>query len=109
MLCAIREHNENEKIPQKAVDFVQSLRYGVSIERTEGTMTREQALEVAKKNHAAHCAADIANLFKGGPTFDAQAEYGYRHGWYTVGEYSFCPEEITGRPYDGEQGGWAYL
>ena len=59
-------------------------------------MNREQALKVAKANYAAHRAADIANLFKGGPAFDAQAEYGYRHGWYTVGDFSFCLEQITG-------------
>lgn len=72
-------------------------------------MTREQALEIAKINHAAHRAADIANLFKGGPTFDAQAEFGYRHGWYVVGNYSFCLEDITGEKYDITQGGWAYI
>lgn len=72
-------------------------------------MTREQALEVAKTNRVAHQAADIANLFKGGPAFDAQAEFGYRHGWYMVGDYSFCLEDITGEKYDITQGGWAYI
>ena len=71
--------------------------------------TSEQALEVAKINRAAHQAADIANLFKGGPAFDAQAEFGYRHGWYMVADYSFCLEDITGEKYDITQGGWAYL
>ena len=72
-------------------------------------MTREQALQVAKTNHAAHQSADIANLFKGGPAFDAQAEFGYRHGWYTVGDHSFCHEDITGEAYDITQGGWAFI
>jgi len=72
-------------------------------------MTREQALKVAKANHASHRTADIANLFKGGPAFDAQAAYGYRHGWYKVEGYSFCDEDITGVPYDITQGGWAFI
>jgi len=72
-------------------------------------MTREEALKIAQANYAAHRAADIANLFKGGADFDALAEFGYRHGWYTVGDHNFNSEDITGRAYDGLQGGWAYL
>ncbi len=72
-------------------------------------MSREQSLEIAKTNHAAHMAADIANMFKGGPAFDAWAEFGYRHGWYIVGEHSFCLEDITGEKYDATQGGWAFI
>lgn len=72
-------------------------------------MTRLEALEIAKANHAAHTTADINNLFKGGPAFDAQAEFGFRHGWYTVGGYSFSNEDVTGRPYDITQGGWAFI
>jgi hypothetical protein len=71
-------------------------------------MNRAEALEVAKINHAAHRKADIDHMFGRGPAFDA-AEYGYLHGWYMVGDFSFCQDEITGRAYDHTQGGWAYL
>lgn len=71
-------------------------------------MTRTEALEVAKLNHAARTAADIANLFHGGRSFDAAEEFGYEHGWYVVGEFSFSDEEVTGIAYDPMQGGWAY-
>jgi hypothetical protein len=72
-------------------------------------MTRTEALEIARANHKAHTAADIAHMFKGGPAFDAFAEYGYRHGWYTVGEYSFNMEDVTGDKYDITQAGWAFI
>lgn len=72
-------------------------------------MNREQALEVVKANHAAHGTADIANLFKGGPSFNAQEAFGYRHGWYTVEGYSFREDEVSGIAYDITQGGWAFL
>ena len=71
-------------------------------------MTREQALEVAKANYAAYRAADIANLLRGGPTVD-DAAFEYKHGWFLVDGFSFNQEEITGRPYDHSQGGWAYV
>ena len=72
-------------------------------------MTRNEALAIAKTNYEAHTAADIANLFKGGRSFDALAEFGYRHGWYLVGDFSFCLEDITGDKYDITQGGWAFV
>jgi len=75
----------------------------------EEKLTREQALETAKAAYAAHIKADIALMFKGGPAFDARAEYGYHQGWYMIGDYSFCLQEITGEAYDMTQGGWAYL
>lgn len=71
-------------------------------------MTKEQALTIAKRNHQAHQAADIENLFRGGRSFDAQAEFGYRHGWYHVDGHSFCLRDITGAAYDNTQGGWAF-
>lgn len=72
-------------------------------------MTRERALEIAKANHGMHQTANIANLFKGGPAFDAQVEFGFHHGWYMVGDYNFCLEDITGEKYDVTQGGWAFI
>ena len=72
-------------------------------------MTRTEALKIARANHKAHTAADIAHMFKDGPAFDAFAEYGYRHGWYMVGEHSFNNEDVTGAAYDITQGGWAFI
>lgn len=72
-------------------------------------MTRNEALEIAKTNHAAHIKANIAFMFKRGPAVDEKKDFGYRHGWYKVGEFSFCQDEITGVAYDHTQGGWAYL
>jgi len=72
-------------------------------------MTRNEALVIAKQNYAAHSKADIEHLFKGGPAFDALADYGYRHGWYRVEEHSFCNDELSGVPYDITQGGWAFI
>lgn len=71
-------------------------------------MTRNEALEVAKASYAAHSAARIAFDFKNGPAFN-EADFGYRHGWYTVGEFNFNTTDITGEQYDPSQGGWAYL
>lgn len=71
-------------------------------------MTREQALEVARANQQAHSAARIAEDFKGGPPVN-EADFGYKHGWYSVGEFSFSNSEITDQQYDPDQGGWAYL
>lgn len=34
-------------------------------------MTRDEAFEIAKRNHKARIKADIAHMFKGGPDFDA--------------------------------------
>lgn len=75
-------------------------------------MTRNEALEIAKTTYAAHRKA-IIDLMFGRTTGTTEAEidqrHGYRHGWYSVGEFSFCSEQITGIPYDHTQGGWAYL
>lgn len=70
-------------------------------------MTRTEAHEIAKKNQAARMAAMIANLFRGAPAID-DATFGYRHGWYRVGEHSFFEYDLTGEKYDATQGGWAY-
>lgn len=72
-------------------------------------MTRAEALEIAKINHAAWCKADIDHMFGRGPAFDARADYGYLHGWFMVGDFSFSTDEITGREYDHAQGGWAFI
>lgn len=72
-------------------------------------MTRDDALSLAKVNHAAHQKAVIENLFRGAKLPDELLAFGYRHGWYTVGDHCFCQDEITGTPYDHTQGGWAYL
>lgn len=72
-------------------------------------MNRNQALEIARSNYEAHTTARINHLFKRGPAFDEQADFGYRHGWYSVGDFCFNTDEITGIPYDHTQGGWAYL
>lgn len=69
-------------------------------------MTREQALEVAKK-----CRIDMnAELFKVWGmrfgTLQAQREmisavekkFGHQHGWYHVGEFAFNDEDLVGGP-----------
>ena len=73
-------------------------------------MNRQAKLEIARRNHAAFRKAEIENLFRGGadPRNDA-ARYGYRSGWFYVGETAFSVEEITGQGYDITQGGWAHL
>lgn len=40
---------------------------------------------------------------------DLDDSYGYRHGWYRVGDFCFSREELTGEKYDITQGGWAHL
>lgn len=72
-------------------------------------MTRNEALKIAKVNHEAHLKATIDHAFGRGPKVNELETFGYRHGWYAVGDYSFCQDEITGVPYDHTQGGWAYL
>lgn len=72
-------------------------------------MTRIEALEIAKQKYAAYQKADIEEMFGRGPAFDGFKEYGYRHGWIIVEEYSFNNEDLTGIPYDATQGGFAYL
>lgn len=75
-------------------------------------MTRNEALAIAKVSYEAHRKAIIDHTFgrtPGSIEADIDQAHGYRHGWYSVGEFSFCPEQITGVPYDHTQGGWAYL
>jgi hypothetical protein len=72
-------------------------------------MTRNEAFEIAKSNYAAYTSANIAKLFRKGPDFDALAEFGYRNGWYRVGEFSFSHDEVTGERYDPTQAGWSYI
>lgn len=75
-------------------------------------MTREQALEIAKTTRSNHMKAYSDDLFGRGPKLssdDELSQFGYRHGWYQVGEFNFCEDEVSGVPYDMNQGGWAYL
>jgi hypothetical protein len=75
-------------------------------------MTRNEALQIAKQTREVHMKAHIDGLFGRGPALSADDElnqYGYRHGWYRVGEFSLSEDEVTGVPYDYTQGGWAYI
>lgn len=71
-------------------------------------MTRAEALEIAKTVRADCMKARIDFMFGRTTSFN-EADYGYKHGWYTIGDYNFNDDEITGIPYDHTQGGWAYL
>ena len=71
-------------------------------------MTREAALEIAKANYPAHRKSVIDALFGRAPAVNEFENFGYRHGWYYVGDFCFCQTEVTGEPYDHSQGGWAY-
>jgi hypothetical protein len=71
-------------------------------------MTRIEALEIAKARRELRQSAVIENLFRKGPAVN-DAEFGYRHGWYSVAGFSFNDDEITGQAYDHTQGGWAFL
>jgi len=71
-------------------------------------MTRSEALQVARANHKAYRDADLNHMFGRGPE-PVDADFGHKHGWFIVGEFSFCEEEITGIPYDMHQGGWAWV
>jgi len=71
-------------------------------------MTRNEALATAKINHKAHRKAVIDHLFGRAATLD-EASFGFRHGWYQVGNFNFSQDEITGQAYDHTQGGWAHL
>lgn len=79
-------------------------------------MTREEALEVAKTNHAARMLEYVKELRRDPSNANLDAfdlrcvgTYGYRHGWYLIGGFSFNQDEITGQPYDINQGGWAWV
>ena len=71
-------------------------------------MTRNEALTQAKSNHAAHLAWMIQNGFRCDYDHEMTA-FGFKHGWYQVGEFNFCDEQVTGNAYDITQGGWAFL
>ena len=74
---------------------------------------REQALKTAKANHTRRVQAEMENFRAGlvsNADYDRAAEgTGYRHGWYIVDSFSFSESEITGQPYDANQGGWAWV
>lgn len=83
-------------------------------------MTRNEALEIARTNLAAHSKAQIDFTFNVWAVItdiearermqrELDAKYGYRHGWYEAGEFCFDREELTGEKYDATQGGWAFL
>ena len=74
----------------------------------ETPMTRNEALEIAKANHIAHCKADIEAMFRG-KDLPKGSDYGHSNGWYTVGEYSFSVDEITGIRRDRVQEAFANL
>jgi hypothetical protein len=71
-------------------------------------MTRTDALTFAKNLYAAYQAADIEHLFRGAPE-PVKADYCYRHGWIIFGSHAFNNEDLTGVPYDSNQGGWAWV
>lgn len=82
--------------------------------------SRTEALEIARKNLAAHSAERLHFTFKVWAVMtdiierdrldrEIDAKHGYRHGWFKVGEFNFSREEITGEAYDHTQGGWAWL
>lgn len=72
-------------------------------------MTRIEALQIAIATRAAHVKADIETMFGRAPVFNALEVFGYRNGWYRVGEFSFGTDEITGKQYDHTQAGWAFI
>jgi len=71
-------------------------------------MTRNEALQIAKANRTAHMNADCENGYRKDLWEQYQRDFGYRHGWYRVGEFNFCHEDLTGEKYDITQGGWAF-
>ena len=83
-------------------------------------MTRNEALEVARANLKAHGKASIdftMNVWVKMTDIEAREKaqrdlddsFGFRHGWYSVGEHSFNREMLTGEKYDSTQGGWAFI
>lgn len=86
----------------------------------ETKMTRNEALEIARANLEAYSKAQIHFTFKVWAVMTdiearerAQRElddsFGYRHGWFSVGEFSFNREMLTDEKYDLTQGGWAFI
>ena len=79
-------------------------------------MTRSEALEIAKRNRTARMNEFLKELHRDPSSknlnaFDLRSvkAYGYRHGWYRVGEFMFNSEDVTGQKYDITQGGWAFV
>ncbi len=70
-------------------------------------MTRNEALQIAQANRTQHLNAQSAAWRNDLPGLTAaqEAEYGYRHGWYKVGDFNFNTEDLTGVAYDITQGG----
>ena len=71
-------------------------------------MNRNEALEIARRNERAHNKARIDFTFGRRADFN-EADFGHIHGWFTVGEFCFSRDELTGQPYDHNQGGWAFI
>ena len=69
-------------------------------------MTKQ--IEIAKANLEAFDKARIAALFHQGPE-PVEADYGYKHGWIILNGVSYSREQLTGVPYDMNQGGWAWV
>ena len=82
-------------------------------------MNRTEAFKVAQTNHAERRAAELAALhaaFAARTVVDydaqdavAEQKWGYRLGWYIVGDFSFSESEVSGVSYDIHQGGWAWV
>jgi hypothetical protein len=67
----------------------------------EQMTTRTEALETARAQYSAWIAADIEHLFRGAPE-PKGSDFGYRHGWVTVGGFAFGTDEMVGpnnQPY----------
>ena len=71
-------------------------------------MTKEEALTQAKANYETHHAWMRASGFRVDYDYELNT-FGFRHGWYRVGEFNFSDTQVTGVPYDSNQGGWAWV
>ena len=56
-------------------------------------MTREEALALAFAASRVYQERLTAHEFRGAPAPVAE-HFGYRHGWYSVGSYSFCHSDF---------------
>jgi hypothetical protein len=75
----------------------------------EHAMIRLIALQIAKMNYNAHMKADVRHMFLDGPAPNL-SDYGTRGlGWYSVGNFNFNVDTLTGTQYDITQGGWSHL
>jgi hypothetical protein len=66
-------------------------------------MSREEAIEVAKRRHRARCAA-LRSAWMIDPRLEPRDEdYGYRHGWFNIYGHSIGAHEYAPGPtYDGD-------